>query len=146
MRRLLTPAQVGSLMNVSEKTVARMAHDGRLPKPHLIGGKPRYSEGDIERFLGITDGPSAGFTLDTRSGSIYLEIVKAKYMVIDMGQRYAVFELKDGSLHLRPWRSDIVDDLPDNQQPVFLSCEDTDVPEVALCDLPSLASAGRTPR
>ncbi|TIW23204.1 MAG: helix-turn-helix domain-containing protein [Mesorhizobium sp.] len=145
MKRLLTPAQVGSLMNVSEKTVARMANDGRLPKPHLIGGKPRYSESDIERFLGIAEGPSAGFTLDTPSGSIYLEIVKASYMVIDLGRRYAVFELKDGSLHLRPWRSDIIDDLPDNQ-PVFLSCEDTDVPEVALCDLPSLASAARTPR
>lgn len=131
-------------MNVSEKTVARMANDGRLPKPHLIGGKPRYSEGDIERFLGIADGPSAGFTLDTRSGSIYLEIVKAKYMVIDLGRRYAVFELMDGSLHLRPWRSDIVADLPEHE-PVFLSCEDTDVPEVRICDLPALASTGRTP-
>jgi len=145
MRRLLTPAQVGSLMNVSEKTVTRMANDGRLPKPHLIGGKPRYSEGDIERFLGIEDGPSGGFTLDSRSGSIYLEIVKAKYMVINLGRRYAVFELEDGSFHLRPWISYVVADLSDHE-PVFLSCEDTDVPEVRLCDLPTLASAARAPR
>lgn len=145
MEKLLTPAQLGSLMNVSEKTVARMANDGRLPKPHLIGGKPRYSEGEIERFLGIAGGPSAGFTLETSSGSIYLQIVKAKYAVIDLGQRHAVFELTDGSLHLRPWRSDIIADLPDHE-PVFLSCEDTDVPEVRLCDLPTLASAVRTPQ
>ncbi|TPL29524.1 helix-turn-helix domain-containing protein [Mesorhizobium sp. B2-4-8] len=145
MKTLLTPTQVGSLMNVSEKTVARMANDGRLPKPHLVGGKPRYSEGDIERLLGIEDGRSVGFTLGTRSGSVYLEVVEAKYMVVDLGQRYAVFELKDGSLHLRPWISYVVADLPDHE-PVFLSCEDTDTPEMGLCDLPSLVSAVRTPR
>lgn len=145
MRRLLTPAQVGSLLNVSEKTVARMANDGRLPKPLLIGGKPRYSESDIERFLGIADAPFAGLTLDTTSGSISLEIVKAKYVVNDLGRRYAVFELKDRSLHLRPWLSYVVADLPDHE-PVFLSCEDSDVAAVGILDLPALASAQRTPR
>ncbi|WP_167531489.1 helix-turn-helix domain-containing protein [Mesorhizobium sp. M8A.F.Ca.ET.198.01.1.1] len=141
----MTPAQVASRLNVSEKTVARMASDGRLPKPHLIGGKPRYAEDEIERFLRAEDAPCVGFTLGTSSGSIYLEIVSAQYAVVDLGPRYAVFELKDGSLHLRPWISYVVADLPDHE-PVFLSCEDTDVPEVRLCDLPTLASAARTPQ
>ncbi|TIL83405.1 MAG: helix-turn-helix domain-containing protein [Mesorhizobium sp.] len=145
MKRFLTPAQVGSLLNVSEKTVARMANDGRLPKPRLIGGKPRYSEDEIETFLKGEVAPCAGFTLETSSGSIYIEIVKAKHAAMDQGKRYAVFQLKDGSLHLRPWLSCVVDDLPDHE-PVFVSCQDTDVPEVCICDWPALASAVRTPQ
>lgn len=145
MKRLLTPTHLAIRLSVSEKTVARMAANGKLPKPQLIGGKPRYSEDEIERFLRPENDPCVGFTLGTRSGSIYLEIVTAKYSVIDLGMRYAVFELKDGSLHLRPWISYVVADLPDHE-PVFLSCEDTDVPEVRICDLSALASTARTPQ
>lgn len=110
MPKLLTPVQLASRLGVSERTVARMAGDGRLPKPYLIGGKPRYPEETIERFLrGAKEvAPDPGLSVETRYGAAYFEIVKAKYAVIDLGPTYAAFELKDGSLHLRPWFSYIV--------------------------------------
>jgi excisionase family DNA binding protein len=48
--RLLSVATVAIGLGVSEKTIRRLVHDGRLPS-HRIGRQIRISEADLASFL-----------------------------------------------------------------------------------------------
>ena len=56
--RLITAAQVATILAVAKKTVWRMHAEGRPPAAVRIGPRtPRWRESDIRRFL--QDAPSA---------------------------------------------------------------------------------------
>jgi excisionase family DNA binding protein len=50
--RLLTPAEVAALFRVDPKTVTRWAQQGKLHSIRTLGGHRRYSEAEIQSFLG----------------------------------------------------------------------------------------------
>ncbi|WP_193174108.1 helix-turn-helix transcriptional regulator [Oricola nitratireducens] len=142
MNKLLTQTQVAALLGVSVRTVARMAKNGQLPKPVLLGNKPRFCAKAVDDLIHADGGDELcdGVTLTTSSGSQFFPIVDARFLVENEGSKFAVFELDDGKFHLRPWLTYVVDDLLDCA-PVLLSCEDRDVREIEISDLPELASA-----
>jgi excisionase family DNA binding protein len=47
----LRTAQVAELLQVSPKTVARWAKEGKLPFLRTLGGHRRYPEGEIRELL-----------------------------------------------------------------------------------------------
>lgn len=49
--RYLRTAQVAELLQVSPKTVARWAKEGKLPFLRTLGGHRRYPEGEIRALL-----------------------------------------------------------------------------------------------
>ncbi len=83
--------------------------------------------------------PSTGVYLSGGGGFFYYKVVKASHTVLYRNWPFAAFTLWDGSLHIRPWLTHIVDDLPDHDA-ILLSCQDANVPEVRLEDLPEPAS------
>jgi excisionase family DNA binding protein len=48
----LRTAQVAELLQVSPKTVARWAKEGKLPFLRTLGGHRRFPEGEIRALLG----------------------------------------------------------------------------------------------
>jgi excisionase family DNA binding protein len=50
--RLLTPAEVAALFRVDPKTVTRWAQQGKIRSIRTLGGHRRYSESEVQAFLG----------------------------------------------------------------------------------------------
>lgn len=138
MSPLLTPTQVASWLNVSERTIARMVKAGRLPRPTLISNRPRFSadvilpqilqDGDV-KFMG-------GITLDTHDGPICFEVLEASYKLQRFGKQWAIVKDYGKRLHILPWKDAFVF-LPDHMDhpPFIVSCEDDDVQEFPLGEL-----------
>jgi excisionase family DNA binding protein len=141
MHPLLTPTQVAHWLKVSEKTVMRMAADGRLPAPHRIGGPPRFpAEVVLSHILNDDDVKfSGGVALRTADDTMVFEVVEASHVLTLFGVRWAVFKALDDTVHIRPFRSAFVMDFPDHMEidPVILSCENEEVEEFDLFDLHS---------
>jgi excisionase family DNA binding protein len=58
-KRYILGSQVAELLQVSPKTVARWAKDGKLPHLKTLGGHRRYPEAEIQELrdqLGFTPG------------------------------------------------------------------------------------------
>jgi len=55
--RYLRTAQVAELLQVSPKTVARWAKEGKLPFLRTLGGHRRYPEGEILALLDALSTP-----------------------------------------------------------------------------------------
>jgi excisionase family DNA binding protein len=49
--RLLTPAEVATLLRVEPKTVTRCTEQGKVGSIRTLGGHRRYSEPEIRAFL-----------------------------------------------------------------------------------------------
>ncbi|TPL43234.1 helix-turn-helix domain-containing protein [Mesorhizobium sp. B2-4-6] len=137
----LTVTEVAELLGVLERHVRWMAEHGVLPHPIMIDGEPHFLEEPILRLREEQDDavPSAGVYLSTGKDTSYFKVVKASYMVMHKNWPFAAFTLWDGSLHIRPWLTHVVDDLPDHEC-ILLSCEDENVLEVHVEDLPKPSS------
>ncbi|CDX45625.1 hypothetical protein MPLA_770071 [Mesorhizobium sp. ORS 3359] len=137
----LTIKEVAELLGVLKRHVQWMAEHGVLPHPIMIDGEPHFPEEAILRLREEEDDavPSAGVYLSTGKDISHFKVVKASYMVIHKNWPFAAFTLWDGSLHIRPWLTHIVDDLPENES-ILLSCQDENVLEVSLQDLPKPSS------
>ncbi|MCF6115996.1 helix-turn-helix domain-containing protein [Mesorhizobium muleiense] len=139
--RYLTVTEVADLLGVFKENVLRMAQHGVLPQPVTIDGKPHFAEEPIlrrreEEDYGV---PSAGVYLSAGEDFCYFKVVKATHTVLYKNWPFAAFTLWEGSLHIRPWLTHVVDDVPDHEN-ILLSCEDANVPEVRLEDLPEPTS------
>lgn len=56
--RLLTPAEVAALFRVDPKTVTRWAQQGKIRSIRTLGGHRRYSEAEVQAFLGRPVSPA----------------------------------------------------------------------------------------
>lgn len=43
----MTPKQLADFLQISPSTLARMARNGKLPKPIRVGGQMRFLPGDV---------------------------------------------------------------------------------------------------
>ncbi|MDX8440283.1 hypothetical protein [Mesorhizobium australafricanum] len=138
----LTIKEVADLLGMLERNVLPMAEHGVLPHPIMIDGEPHFPEEPILRLRDEEEDavPSAGVYLSTGKDFSYFKVVKASYIVMHKNWPFAAFTLWDGSLHIRPWLTHVVDDLPDHHECILLSCEDQNVLEVLLEDLPKPSS------
>ncbi|RUX27066.1 DNA-binding protein [Mesorhizobium sp. M7A.F.Ca.US.011.01.1.1] len=139
--KYLTVSEVADLLGMLKENVLRMAQHGALPHPVTINGEPHFPEEPILRRCEEEDDaiPSAGVYLSTGEDFFYYKVVKASHMLFYKNWPFAVFSLWDESLHIRPWLTHLVDDLPDHET-ILLSCEDANIPEVSLKDLPQPTS------
>lgn len=48
---ILTPAEIGTFLGVSEKTLAQWRSQRKGPSYHKIGGRVRYFRSDIEAWI-----------------------------------------------------------------------------------------------
>lgn len=137
----LNVTEVAELLGMRKEDVLRMAQHGLLPQPVTIDGKPHFPKEPIMLRREEEDDavPSAGIYLSEREDVFYYKVVKASHTVLYKNWPFAAFTLWDGSLHIRPWLTHIVDDLP-NHEDILLSCQDANVPEVRLEDLPEPTS------
>lgn len=139
--KYLTVSEVADVLGVLKENVLRMAEHGALPPPVTTNGEPHFPEEPILRRREEEDDaiPSAGVYLSTGEDYFYYRVVKASHMLVHKNWPFAVFSLWDKSLHIRPWLTHLVDDLPDHET-ILLSCEDANVPEVSLEGLPNPTS------
>lgn len=107
MTPFLSTTQIAGWLEVSERTVARMVQDGRLPQPVRKDNRicfpaqvivPQIVQDEDVKFMG-------GVTLKTPDGPIWFEVIEAQYNFFWLGKQWAIFEDRDGRLHLGDWET-----------------------------------------
>jgi hypothetical protein len=141
----LTAIQVAYWLDVTEEEVMKRAMVGELPAQSNCQNRLLFS-GDIipPDLLNDNDAKfSGGITLRTADGLAFFEVIRPTYQLDNFGNRCAIFEARDGSWHVRPWKTSYVfkphslRHLPD----VILDCEDDATPQIRYEYLPEFHSA-----
>ncbi|WP_206522726.1 helix-turn-helix domain-containing protein [Mesorhizobium sp. M7A.F.Ca.US.006.01.1.1] len=125
-------------LGIKERTLRRMCARGAFPQPNKIGRQLRWSEELVNRWTPDQAGNNTYVTHETRSGTVAVRLIKPSFQATIHGSIFAVFQTRDGAWHVRPFRTQIVWDAGD--EPLELSCEDWEVPEIAFGDITQLST------
>jgi len=105
--KLLTPGQVGKLLNVSPITVRFWAKEGRLNFITTPGGHRRFERTEIERFLGSKLAAKKEKTIvivedDQQHADLLVEFIEVLYPKFEVKVAYSGFEAGSMIENIKP--------------------------------------------
>jgi excisionase family DNA binding protein len=127
--KLMTVEEISDMLQVSQRTVLRLADKEDFPPSIRVGRARRWSTDSVREWLrrNTRDYFHGDYcTLVTRYGAVAVPIIQATHRVSTADGTFARFTLPSGRESEAVWGTQVLHNVPDEAPLILLNCEDTE--------------------